>query len=79
MLTDVTKLQTTSQADNVSGTILFYQICNTENGVCPHSNMAAETRKRSIVVWSASDVYLVCVKFSGTKNSADYEKHGENF
>ena len=33
---DVTKLQTKSKADKVSGTMLFYQMSNIDNGVWPH-------------------------------------------
>ena len=45
---DMTKLQTKFQDDNISRTMLIYQICNIENGVCPTYKMAMETPKWSI-------------------------------
>ena len=45
---DVTKLQTKFQVDNGSESMLFYQICNIENGVYPTYKMAIETPKWSI-------------------------------
>ena len=47
---DVTKLQKKSKADNVSGTMLFYQMSNIDNGVCPTYKMAIETPKWSMEV-----------------------------
>ena len=47
---DVTKLQTKSEADNVSGTMLFYQMSNIDNGVCPTYKMVIETPKLSMEV-----------------------------
>ena len=47
---DVTKLQTKFQVDNGSESMLFYQICNIDNGVCPTYKMAIETPKWSMEV-----------------------------
>ena len=49
MSIDTTKLLAKSQADDVSGIMLFYQICNIENGVCPTYKMASRSPKWCII------------------------------